>query len=221
MQVKEFLYDWFGYNKIIFIVINKFTNNVIFLPNFLKYLSVLFNISNFTIYYFIAVGVCYIYLKNQSLNGRKEAFANIYNYLVRIGISYAVIGLSYALFKFTVNLSRPFCSLSPAEFITIANISKERCLSSFPSAHTALSVLIAYYAWPFIALRTQALLILNILLIMVSRITLAMHYPADLIYSLILVITLIGLAEKIYILFKNNIIAWIGTRIYFFLFSKK
>lgn len=202
MITKEFLYDWYGFNQKIFLAINNIFNSEE-IHRFFGFISSFFNIHMFGIYYCLAA-IIFLYICIRRKISHKEYF-EIYNYFVKIGTCYAIIGCSYAIMKFTFNLPRPFCLEEVGTFFTYANQHTARCLSSFPSAHTAIVTLCAYALWPFIAKYLRAFLVFMMLLIMLSRIVLAMHYPADIVYSLLIVSLLIGLGNLIFSLFKNNI----------------
>lgn len=200
-------YDFNGYNKILFTLINKATN-IPLLPSFLKKISFLFNISNFAVYYFLSLSLIVYYLnKSQKLN--IPIFNLLYSFYIRIGICYAFTGIIYTILKFSMNFPRPFCSLNSDEFISILNLSNERCLSSFPSAHIALAIMLAYYLWPFAKLKSKIFLFLTIVIVATSRITLAMHYPSDLLYSTFIIFIIIFMSEKIYLAFQNNLIDYV------------
>lgn len=209
MSLKTFLYDWNGYNKAIFLNINHYFSDAN-IQYFFKYLSALFNISNFAIYYiFAAMIFCFKYR-----NIPTEKFLAVYNYFVKIGIIYALIGFSYAFIKFTIDMPRPFCSLSSHEFFTVANTLAERCESSFPSAHTAIAILISYSLWGVLSKALKLVVIVTTILVMFSRIVLAMHYPADIFYSILIVGFVINLGKVIFRLFEKNLIRYIGMFIY-------
>lgn len=197
----DLLYNFNGLNQLIFHIINKYTN-ITLLPKILQIISWLFNIENFAVYYVTYVAYITFQLK------REKRYINIksnywfyYNYLFRTGITYTVFGLTYAFLKFSINLSRPFCSLD--HYLTIKNITLERCLSSFPSSHVGIAIIIAYSLWPFICNTIKKMFILMIILVAISRITLAMHYPSDVIYSGIITNLVIWLGNFITIKLKK------------------
>jgi membrane-associated phospholipid phosphatase len=139
-----------------------------------------------------------------------DDFSHTYNQLVKVGMCYALFGLAYAAMKFSINLPRPFCSLPASAFTTILDVTNERCLSSFPSAHTGLAIIIAYYLWPYLKNYQKLAALLIIILVALSRITLAMHYPADILYSIIIAFGLIYLNENLFKLLYKNLIRPIG-----------
>ncbi len=205
-MLSEF-YDWYGQNKSIFILLNHYTNQGI-LPKTLYYTSSIFFITNFAVAYLLILS--YLTIKTIRSSNRIEFFWSWYYEMVKTGICYSLFGFTFAALKFGVNLARPFCSLDKADFITIANTELERCLSSFPSAHTGLSILATYCLWPHINKYYKCLCVLAILSVSLSRITLAMHYPSDIIYSSLITILVIRASITVFRLLKNNLISSIG-----------
>lgn len=214
-MLQEFLYNFYGFNKQLFMYINTITNVSLF-PKILKIFSQAFFIGNFALIY---IATCsYFYFKIKKSGNPQENFWPIYKILVKTGIIYAFFSLSYALLKFTINLPRPFCSLPISDFVTILNTNKERCLSSFPSAHSALSILVAYFLWPYVTNTCRLLLCIIIIMVAISRITLAMHYPADILYSALIIIIIVGISNFIYQKLQKIIVS-VGHTIYKLIFS--
>lgn len=216
-NIYNVIYNFFGINKEIFIFVNKITN-VGIIPTLLKISSQFFFIGNFAAYYLIICLYCYFKLKKRS--NPKIEFIPIYNQLVKAGTCYSLFGFAYAALKFGINLPRPFCSLTPSEFTTILDVTKERCLSSFPSAHTGLTILIAYYLWPYLTKYQKAIVFSLIVVVSISRITLAMHYPADIIYSILIASLIIFFSNKLVDYMQNIIVKPIGKIIADVLFGR-
>ena len=214
----ETFYGLLGFNKCLFVAINHLSNFSA-LPHILQIISHIFLISNFAVCYIL---VClYFYYRTLKEKYKTEYFMPIYYELVRIGICYTLFGLTFAALKFSFNLPRPFCSLLPSEFITIADVTIERCLSSFPSAHTGLSILVSYCLWKYMGNNLKILSCLTIFLVAISRITLAMHYPMDIIYSALITALVILLSNYIYYILKHSLIKVIGKLILTFIFRVK
>jgi membrane-associated phospholipid phosphatase len=210
----ECFYNFYGLNESLFVTINKATNFGI-LPQILYSISWLFSITNFSFCYIILCIYHYTQLKQiNDLNQRQKRFLLLYHEFVVAGIIYTLFGLVYAALKFSINLPRPFCSLDNIKFITIANVEAERCLSSFPSAHTGLAFLVSYLLWKYLTFTQKIIVIFIIMLVAVSRIALAMHYPADIIYSLAILSFVIMIGNVTYKNFRGNIIEKIGNIIY-------
>lgn len=209
--MKEIFYNWWGYNTEIFYFLNHLGNTRI-LPQILHFLSQLFNIENFVVYYFLLCGLsyCYVVRHYQARNDYREEFFRIYNSLVHIGICYAVFGLIYAALKFSINLPRPFCSLPSGTFETVINTASERCMSSFPSSHSGLALMVTVLAWRYLNGFARACAIIVTIMVAFSRIALSMHYPADIVYSYLIVLLVIKLAGIIFKLLEHNIIKYVG-----------
>ncbi len=208
----EFLYNFYGANQEIFVYINKITNYPPILPYILKSISYCFNIGNFAICYCLFLVYFWLQLHTiQDFNKLSSKFWPIYHKLVLIGIIYTIFCVTYATLKYSINLPRPFCSLPTQYFITIVKVKLERCLSSFPSSHAGLALLTAYIIWPHTTLFQKIFLYLMVLVVALSRITLAMHYPADIIYSFVITTIIIVISKVIFKIFVNNLINRIGN----------
>lgn len=207
----DFFYNFQGFNQEVFLLINQLTNHFSIIAYILQIFSYCFNITNFAVIYLILCLYFYTQLKHvKDPSIRSNKFWIIYNNMVMIGITYTIFCIIYAILKFTVNLPRPFCSLHTNIFVTIANTSLERCLSSFPSSHTGLAILACYYIWPYITSCQKIIACMVVMLVAISRITLAMHYPADIIYSFFITILLIIIGKIVYKNLENNLVKWSG-----------
>jgi tRNA threonylcarbamoyl adenosine modification protein YjeE len=222
--MKEIFYDWLGYNAKIFHFLNH-EGNIGLLPKTLSYLSFFFNIENFAIYYVIGclVFMTRIYssplirgsqesceiLGSSPKSSLEENNKKTYNLLIFIGICYAIFGLTYAAIKFSINFPRPYCSISPELFQTILDLSHERCLSSFPSSHSGLALIVTILAWSYLGVVSRIFAVVTTALVAWSRIALAMHYPADILYSYMIVILVICSSRLVFRVFEGNIIKWL------------
>jgi len=212
----ELFYNPMGYNTDLFLLLNHLTN-ISVLPIIFQAISSVFFIANFAAAY---LATCiYFYYKTKKANDPTAYFQPIYYELTRIGICYALFGISFAALKFSINLPRPFCSLPVGDFITITNISIERCLSSFPSAHTGLSILVTHCLWPHLNKALQALMCIIILSVALSRITLAMHYPADIMYSAMVTIFVIITGNRLHNALRKPVLIPIKNAITKLLFN--
>ena len=216
-NIVEIFYNFCGYNQIIFYYINKFTN-VSIVPKVLSVVSSLFFIANFIGYYIIICVYSYSKIKNLCLTHRYVVYQRTAKYLTFVGVAYSLFGCIYTFIKFTINIPRPYCSMP--NYITILDTSQERCLSGFPSAHTGLALMILYFIWPFICRKFRIAAILVFLAVAISRITLAMHYPADIIYSCIITLFIVEIAKYLCKI-ANQYIVSIHSLIYRILFGEK
>lgn len=200
----EIFYNFCGWNQKLFLILNYYSNFGI-APVLSRVFAEIFDI--FHVGLFILMLSVYFYIKLQFVSDqtiRLKQFWSIYYSMAKIWIVYGVFGLVYAVLKFTFNLPRPFCSLSLNNFITIIDTTSIRCLSSFPSAHTGLSLICVYCVWSRLNRLQKIISVFMVTLIALSRITLAMHYPADIIYSIPIAVAVIFLSKAIYgLLYKT------------------
>jgi membrane-associated phospholipid phosphatase len=181
------LYNLLGYNTLIFQYINSYTASI---QHPLMFISSMFFFTNFIIYFTISAAICCKKIHNSSKDKQELLFEHYFHILFKAGIIYVLFILIYASLKYSVNLPRPYCSTD--QFISIVNFSQERCLSSFPSAHSGLSIIITYLLWQHIPFGLKIISPLLVLIVGIARISLAMHYPSDVIYGyLIAIITII------------------------------
>ncbi len=204
-------------NKHTFIFFNYFAQTPI-ISNLSLALDKIFFITNFSILYvFLCV---YSYFKIKKTENKPLLFNTYYKKLVHIGTCYAFFGLTFAALKFSINLERPFCSLASNEFFTIINTKNERCLSSFPSAHAGIAILYSYFLWPYIGKLNRFLCIITVILVAISRMFLAMHYPSDIIFSGFFTILIMFLSNYTFCKLEKSIISPIGRWIFYLLFDK-
>jgi membrane-associated phospholipid phosphatase len=205
--MKEIFYDFLGLNKSAFYMIYNFCSEY-GLQKPLMWISNLFNIEMFGALYIIAVIAGYIVLLK-----KKDLLSKYYDFMAKLGITYGLFGLTFAALKFGINLKRPFCSTESIH--TIIDISSERCESSFPSSHTGLAFLLLLSLWPCLKGRFWAKSFFGALFLTaaLSRIALAMHYPADIFYSIIVTCFVMFIANLIYKLFEGNVIKWVKGRL--------
>lgn len=206
----DLFYNFYGLNQKLFFIINNITNLGI-LPYILELFSWSFFITNGVIYYFILCIYCHIKIsRTQNLTDLKEKFWLYYYKLVNIGTVYAVFVFTYTALKQYIKAPRPFCSLNVHSFATIADIDSSTCFSSFPSAHTGLALLMLYFLWSYLNNFNKFIAFFVVILVAISRMTLAMHYPADVFYSFIITPATVIVGNEVNKLFSNNITKTIG-----------
>jgi membrane-associated phospholipid phosphatase len=194
----EQIYHWQGANEALFLRINHYLNQYPILISALNTLSKIFFIGNFAAIYLASLVGYFAYQQLQPQASTIDAKKAIYDKFIHAGIIYAILGLTFATLKFSVNLPRPFCSIANELLHIPIDISSERCLSSFPSAHTALAIIVAYIFWPMMNNKYRAASIIVVTGVMLSRIALAMHYPADILYSSAITAMVIMISNLIY-----------------------
>ena len=208
--MKDLIYDFYGYNEEIFHEINNIFSAS--LPQHLfKYISSLFDLEMFAVYYSIILAILLYRIFTLK---QYDQYSFCYDFMVKIGICYACFGFIYAALKFGINMPRPFCSLPEGSFTTILDISKERCQSSFPSSHTGLAFLITLFLWDYVGTIAHLFWLCLVALVALSRIALAMHYPADIFYSLFISAGVYIIGVEVYHILEKNVIFWVKKRVW-------
>ena len=174
----EFINNSFATNKILYIF---------------KIISSLYKIELFAVYYIAAIFVYLYYF--YKVNNSHQIFVRTFDNFIVIGISYAAIGVIFAILKFNMNYLRPLCAENVFTIISKENI---RCLSSFPSGHSAIATLVLFSLYPNLNLFNRIIVVAMTAAVYLSRISLAVHYPADVFYSIILA-SMIILLSKIFV----------------------
>lgn len=198
--MKEAFYDLYGLNQYIFIVINKLTNQGS-IEKILKVISGLFDIFNFPIYYVILSIWAYCRLKKLKTSKKYSYYYKVARSFTESAITYILLLGTYTPMKFLINSPRPYCSLPAEQFITSIDVAQQRCLSGFPSSHAALSFMMAFFLWPYLGKYAKSAAVVVAICAAISRITLSMHYPADILYSYLIISVLLVISKKI---FRSN-----------------
>jgi membrane-associated phospholipid phosphatase len=211
------IYDWLGLNKFLFIKIN-YIMNLWLLPYFNLFCRVFFDIDAFLAYYTIFI-IFFIY-QIRGDNFSYEKYLQYFNITAKIGAIYATIVISYALMKYGFKMPRPYCSIKG--FFSSQSFHFEQCFVSFPSSHTAIAVLLCYSLFDYVSRIYKILLCILVILAGASRIGLGMHYPADVLYSIFISLSICILIEKVIYLpsVQKNILQPIAGRVYSFLLNK-
>ncbi len=202
-MIKQIFYDAYGYNSAIFFYINKLFSNI-FIQKILKVITDLFAIENFAVYFAIAIILHFVKFSISKIN--KDAFYCDFSFLMRIGIIYIALGTCYAILKFGFQMPRPFCREAHDAYFTILDIAHHNCNTSFPSSHTAISILCCYSVWRFLSIFQKILGVVIVILTVISRVALAMHYPADVMYSIPIAFCIIKTGNLIFLQLENNFI---------------
>lgn len=209
--MKEIFYDFYGYNVVIFYFINQLGNHS-FIPQVSRYISIVFELQNFSIYYVLLCIFQYFRLKKSNFDSK--LYYDIFNEMVKIGICYAFFGFTYAALKFSFDFPRPNCSLQAENFITILSHDHlGRCLSSLPSAHIGLATMVTILAWSYLNWFWRICSIFFVAFMGLARITLAMHYPADVIYGCLTAFLVVAISQLVFAIFDDNLIRYIAEKL--------
>jgi membrane-associated phospholipid phosphatase len=201
-MIKELFYDFFGYNSKLFFYINEWMSGDIS-QTILSNISNLFYYYNFLIYFGIAI----IYAISQ-IKKDQNKFEPYFQVLLRVGVIYCCFIFIFTMLKYSVNMPRPLCSFAPETFHSIIAPDSVRCLSSFPSAHSGFVLLMAYLILHYIALDfMQKFVVISLVIFTgIARISMAMHFPADIVYGYLIGVLVIIIGDFIYKKLPSEII---------------
>lgn len=213
IYLKDFLYDFNGFNIILFHYINNlFANNSFF--EFI--IPILSAIGSWKTFPFIILALLLISLLKISYKHQltfyqtffNNEFKAYFNILVPICVAYIItICIAYILKNFLI-FPRPLCILENLNIIkeigysSIDQMIYDRCNEdgSFPSAHSSIAAVLIIGLWKKLGNFGQILGILYLLIIGVTRIAIGVHFPADVIWGTILGASVMLLISYI---FKN------------------
>ncbi|KJV56539.1 PAP2 superfamily protein [Orientia chuto str. Dubai] len=195
--MKAWLYDFNGWNVKLFLIINQITNSNEYIAKIFYYISRIFYAKNFTIYYLLLAFYFFSKLRNYYSEDRARQFNITFDYLLHVGAAYVMFLLIYNKLKHLFSFTRPCCSLSEIQTVIDFKTEYINCFTSFPSAHTGIAFFITFFLWDKLNTIGKFIGVIVVVMVGVSRIALAMHYPADVIYSCIITAIIIYIVKII------------------------
>lgn len=174
------LYDWFGMNQQLFLLINRFHTPV--LDNLMLLVTTLGHPKLFPFY--IAAALVLMWRKPTVLPPRNVA---------TFAVSYVVISLLLIpLTKSWFDFPRPISALGKQHVILVGH---PDLVHSFPSGHAAFAILLAASLAPGMPWLARWILMLFALLVCVSRISVGAHFPADILGSLLITLPVVAVVR--------------------------
>jgi membrane-associated phospholipid phosphatase len=181
MNLKDILYNWFGYNEDIFVKINLFTDydkykNIIYTldcalsyENFGYHLAILFLISGISLF-------LTRHNKPELIQKSKQWFEFFAILITSLLAGYVIISFA----KNYLEYERPFCNKNLLNIYSIKDITKNlTCNHSFPSGHCAYITILASSIWLFTKSNFRLFLIPCVIIVALTRIISAAHFPSD------------------------------------------
>lgn len=181
-MLKNIFYDYFGFNLYLFLMLNQKLSSLTYLK-FSKLLSVIFNYKIFVLYLPIIISSLILkFWKNRNL---EDLYRNV-KILSEFIFQYFTLCAVFGGLKILLSFERPFCTAGEA--FSILDFANEVCSSSFPSGHTGFACIVAFTLKNYINSKYIYIFIATTIIILVglSRIALAAHYPSDIIYSIVI-----------------------------------
>lgn len=202
---KNVLYDWFGYNKILFTSLNNITENTAILTTLQFITDYIGNYMMFPAHLCLVVLLIYTltYTKKQTLEIDLLYIKSIITLLAALMLFLTVGELMKRYFSFV----RPYCSPEIALNSTVQSImsghyNMHKCLRSLPSGHTQYISTFVLSMWPLLNKQLKILGASSIITVMFSRVILGAHFPADTLYGFVLAVSLVSISRLI---IKNTV----------------
>jgi membrane-associated phospholipid phosphatase len=162
--VENHFYDWFGFNKNLFLLINK-----VHAPLLDQAALLITRLGHPALYPFYMAAALLLAWRHPSRLPQKN--------VVVFALSYAITSaLIVPAIKAILDFPRPLAVLGEHAVIILGN---PELLHSFPSGHAAFAVLMAASLAPGISRRGKIALVIFALLVCLSRILVGAHFPAD------------------------------------------
>ena len=190
---KEFFYDWMGANEVIFLAANRFHS-----PGYdkaMQYISRIGEHKHFP-YYFAAIMLfAVLSMVWKTVSGKRGIGQSAGIWLgifLMLGAGYATTGLVTKGLKEHFSYPRPYIALAATgEVHKLEATEPQDDFRSFPSGHVAFTTFMVIALAPVLSglmLHGGALLIV---LMAWSRMALGVHFPADVLGSIVLIAPLI------------------------------
>ncbi|MHB8563773.1 MAG: phosphatase PAP2 family protein [Acidiferrobacteraceae bacterium] len=172
--MKRALYDWYGGNVWLFQVINGFHSPA--WRHFMRLVSVTAAHRNFALYVttLCAIGVAAVARALMRSHGEAAAF-RWFTVLCVFALGTALDHSVVHALKTWLAWPRPGAVLTAGRYIGHARNPGD----SFPSGHASFAAVLAVAVWPTAPFVIRMLLTIGVALVCVSRVSLGLHFPAD------------------------------------------
>lgn len=204
------LYHWNGYNKELLVSIHNFSYH----PTFHLIMEIMSSyIGHFkwaTVTIPVIALLVYLSFKIKKKNQVVPyCFSALKCFAVML-ISLVIAGEIVDIMKEYFAMPRPFCSVEDNLIKNLAmhKAYKHKCFQSFPSGHTAYVTVLLASLWPILNFWFRLLGIAIVILVGISRVVLAMHYPMDVgtgcFIALVTVVIMHQILAKLETKYKNK-----------------
>jgi membrane-associated phospholipid phosphatase len=196
--LKEWLYDWHGANEWLFLKINGIRGE--FYDQLMLNVTQLGNYKNF-FFWLLAIGLVAalsLMIRNFLGKGGVKAHAAMwFGVLVVLLVGFAVNGLFVRTVKDHFNYPRPYVALENQEVHRLQAQDPDDALRSFPSGHSSFITFLMISLWPVFRENMRWLLFVPIAAVAWSRVSLGVHFPADVLWAFVMTGALIIMVRKI------------------------
>jgi len=167
--MREFLYDWGGFNVWLFHAINNLRSA--YLDQFMLLGTALGDHTLFPFYIAISALVAAVTASQRGDKSRRWL-----SVLAVFGFAYLLDGQLLVILKPLLDFPRPPLALPPGS-MHIVGVAEYH--HSLPSGHSSFAMLLIASLWPVLSWRMRAAGIFFVFWVGISRISLGAHFPAD------------------------------------------
>ena len=188
MGIKEIFYDWGGYNDKIFYIINgihgALYEKIMLIGTQLGYYKM------FPIYFVLVLIIAGFNVSRNKNKSRdiylacRDKWAKILTTLLIADLfSFVWVHVLKTYFHFP----RPFMALPEGSVNILDSVrNSENPMASFPSGHSSFAMMMAACLWPALNLHGKIIACFYVIWVVLSRISLGVHFPADVTISLVI-----------------------------------
>ncbi len=192
-DTKEFFYDWMGGNEVLFLGINSIHGTQY--DQFMRTISWIGDHKHFPIYFAALFAYTVFSILWKAIRGKtgKWQYTGIwFGIFLMLVLGYGAMGLVTKELKDHFSYPRPYIALaSTGKVHTLEVINHEDDFRSFPSGHMAFTTFMVIVLSPVLGPLLSWCGFWFIILMGWSRIALGMHFPADVIGSVLIVAPII------------------------------
>lgn len=192
-DLKELFYDWMGGNDVVFLTINGIRH-----PHYDKFMQTVSKIGdhhNF-IYYFAAIALfagCRLSWKAMTGQAGKQSAGIWMGVLLMLLIGYGTTAIVTDQIKNHQGYPRPYIALaSTGEVHMLETPKPQDDFRSFPSGHVVFTTFMVMTLWPVMGPLLSWCGVWLIMLMMWARISVGMHFPADVIGAVLITVPLVA-----------------------------
>jgi membrane-associated phospholipid phosphatase len=196
--LKDWFYDWHGLNEWLFLQINSirepyYDQLMQFISHFGNYRHFLFWLAGILVYALASLSYRKI-RKKGAVRGQAVMWVGVFVVLL---VGFAANGIMVKTMKEYFEFPRPYVALAQDQVNLLQVREAEDGMKSFPSGHVAFITFIIASLWPAFRDDWRKWALLPIALVGWSRVSLGVHFPADVIWSCLLTTLLIIIVRKI------------------------
>lgn len=182
--MREVLYDWGGFNVWLFHAVNEVRSGV--LDGFMQLGTALGDHDLFALYLALIATLGLWRLSGMAASVPERLSVRALDWLTvlaTLSLAYFIDGLLVTWLKHGLDFPRPPLALTPGSLHVIGTPELHH---SLPSGHATFAMTLGASLWPLLRRRGRIALALFVLWVGISRVSLGMHFPADVVAGYLL-----------------------------------